>query len=810
MTHFKTYLAKTALAVATSLTIGGAICQAQTSSDNILWYQTPARDWMEGAPLGNGRLGAIDYGGIDRERIALNEITLWAGQRDTIQNTICGPETLAEIRRLFFEGDYRKANEMTIKHLSGTRRDFGTHLPLGDLVINSEYPKGELTGFRRELDMENALSRTTFTKGGVTFTREVFCDYPDDVLAIELSADKDASITSEFLFDLLRDAQVKSSFTGLSFEGKVSFPSQGQGGVSFAGALRLDVKGGRIEADGNRVKITGADKVNAYFDLRTDMFDPAYGESASATVAKAAAKGYNAAKADHIADHKALYNRMDISLGTPGELASLPTDVRLHLVKNGALDPAFDALFFKYGRYMQIASSRPNSPLCSNLQGIWNDNRACQMAWTCDYHLDINIQQNYWSANKANLAECNEPVFTFLRHIEQPGRESAGKIYGADGWVAHTCVNPWGYTAPDGAIYWGLNVTAGAWLATHLWSHYKYTQDVDYLANTGYPLLKGCAEFFRSYMVEDPNTGYLVTGPSISPENGFVTPDGHGLSASMMPTIDRGIVADIYTACIESSKILGVDKKLRKLLEKDLKRLPPIMVDGNGEIQEWLHGYRRQDPAHRHTSHLLTLYPLGQISYAKTPELIDAAKRTIELQTSAQGWEDTEWSAANMLCFNAFLKDGEKAHYWLQNLFRYFTRENLMTVSPKGIAGAGEDIFSFDATEASVAGMCDMLLQSHDGFIEFLPALPSAWPEGELKGICAEGGITADLSWNEGKMATASLTASVNTPCRLAVPSGATADMTLNGRKIKATPDRDGIVSLNLKAADRLDIAFTH
>lgn len=790
--------------ILTAFTLACVPVAANASGEsNTLWYQCPASDWMEGAPVGNGRIGAIVYGGIDRERIALNEVTLWAGQRDTIQNTICGPDTLAAIRSHFFAGDYAKANDLTIRHLSGTRRDFGTHLPLGDLIISSKLPEGELTSYRRELNLEKAVATTTFTKGGVTFTREVICDYPDDVLALHIKASKPGEINTELSFSLLRDAQIEATADGLTLIGKVNFPQQGQGGVNFAADLRVKVQGGDIEPAGQSVKVTGADAVTAVIDIRTDMFDPDYTTTAAATAKKAIAEGFDTLRSRHIDDHSALFGRMSIDLGTPAATASLPTDVRLRLIKGGAADPSFDALFFQYGRYMQIASSRPRSPLCSNLQGIWNDNRACHMAWTCDYHLDINIQQNYWSANKANLAETNVPLFTFCELMQKYGSETARGIYGADGWVAHTCVNPWGYTAPDGAIYWGLNVTAGAWLATHLWSHYRYTLDRDYLANTGYPLLKGCAEFFHTYMVEDPNTGYLVTGPSISPENGFVTPEGHGLSASMMPTIDRGIVADILKACIESSKVLGVDKKFRAALEKDLAKLPPITIDSNGEVQEWLHGFPRQDPAHRHSSHLLTLYPLGQLTYTTSPELMEAAKRTIELQTSAPGWEDVEWSAANMLCFNSFLKDGEKAHYWLQDLFRHFTRENLMTVSPKGIAGAGEDIFSFDATEASVAGMCDMLLQSHDGFIEFLPALPALWHTGAVKGICAEGAVVADIAWTGGKLTQATLRADKPTTVKVRIPEGTSVD--LDGKMVKVRTSPEGLAVFSINPGESLN-----
>lgn len=482
----------------------------------------------------------------------------------------------------------------------------------------------------------------------------------------------------------------------------------------------------------------------------------------AATVDKAAGKGYGALRNAHVADYTALFGRMDISLGD-GAGSQLPTDTRLKLAQAGASDPMLDALFFQYGRYMLISSSRPSSmPLCANLQGIWNDNGACNMPWTCDYHLDINIQQNYWAANRANLAECNEPLFSYISMLADSGAVTARKMYGCGGWVAHTVCNAWGYTSPGWGVGWGMNVTGGAWLATHLWSHYLYTRDNDYLRRTGYPLLKRTAEFFMDYMVKDPRTGYLVTGPSISPENGYVSEKGNHLSLSMMPTVDRAVVYDIYSACIEASKILGTDKAMRRRLERDIKMLPPLMTGSDGQVREWLDDVRRSDPAHRHSSHLLTLFPFGQISYTRNPDLMAAARKGLEMQTGQKGWEDTEWSTANMLCYYARMKDAPAAYGWLQNLFRKFTRENLMTVSPAGVAMAEYDIFSFDATEASVAGMCEMLLQSYDGFIEFLPALPSQWSTGHVSGLCAEGGLVVDMSWRNGKMTSARIKATAD------------------------------------------------
>ncbi len=783
-----------------------AAANAAQAGTPKLWYQTPAKEWMEAVPLGNGRIGAMVFGGIDRDRIALNEVTLWAGQRDSLQNDGCGPERLAEIRRAFFSGDLDRGNELTQKYLTGHNTSFGTHLPLGEMVMEFEYPGKTVENYRRELDLSTAVATTTFTRGGVTYTRSYICDYPDDVMAVNIAADRPGAVTMTLSTDLLRESAVKASSDGIYLDGKVNYPMFGPGGVEFAADMRLEPKGGTINVTDGKVKVTGADAVTIYIDVRTDYDNPDYASDVKTTTAGAAGKGFAALKANTVADHSALFNRMDIRIGKD-DRSDLPTDVRLRLAKNGAEDPDFDALFFQYGRYMQIASSRPNSPLASNLQGIWNDNLACHMAWTCDYHLDININQNYWSPNRTNLAECNVPMFNYVKLLEKYGSETARKLYGCRGWCAHTVTNPWGFTAPGGYVGWALCPTAGAWLATELWSHYLYTLDTDYLRDTGYPLLKSCAEFFTDYLVEDPNTGYLVSGPSISPENGYRTAEGKDYPTAMGVTIDRNIVEQIYTACIESSKILGVDKKFAARLKKDIRRLPPLTVGSDGQVKEWLYDVNRSDPSHRHSSHLTALYPFGQISASKTPELMAASAKGLDIQTASANWEDTEWSTANMLCFQAFLKNGNRAHSWLQNLFKVFTRENLMTVSPAGVAGANEDIFSFDATEASVAGMCDMLLQSHDGFIEFLPALPDLWQEGEVKGICARGAIEADLAWNGGKMKNAELRAGKDTSFNLLIPKGTAPEITLDGKAF--TPKaKDGKINVTMKKGQKLNLSF--
>ena len=553
-----------------------------------LSYEQPSPSWMGSLPLGNGRLGVMVYGGTDMETIALSEVTLWSGQPDPDCNNMLGPDRLKEIRSAFLSGDYRLGNEMGWRSMNGHGRSFGTNLPLGNIVISTPGSGSSPTteAYSRELSLDEAVARVSYTINKVEYRREYLCSNPDQVLAVSYKASRRGAINVDISMNLLRHAKVEAQGNMLDIVGDARFDKFGEGGVRFRGMLSAQTDGGgTVSAEGDRLAVRGATELTLVFDLRTDFQNLKYREQCYETVKKASAKTFDELKRAHVRDYQPLFRRMSIDLG-PNVSGAKTTDQMFAQAHEGKSNPAFDALFFQYGRYMQISSSRENSPLPSNLQGVWNDNLACNMPWTCDYHLDINIQQNYWSANIANLSETNTPLFGYIALLAKHGHDTARKLYGCDGWVTHTINNVWGDTAPGSSLGWALNVTAGAWLATHLWTHYEFTPDREYLRQTGYPLLKETAQFFVDYMVEDPKTGLLLSGPSISPENSFRGADGRDYSLSMMPTTDRATIYEIYHACIEASRILDVDADFRSRLEHDIKRLPPYWVRSNGELDK--------------------------------------------------------------------------------------------------------------------------------------------------------------------------------------------------------------------------------
>ena len=799
MKHFKTYLGAMALALSG--------CQSATDSCETteLWYAQPAEVWMESLPIGNGRLGAMTYGGIEEEKLALNESTMWSGQYNENQNIPFGREKMNQLRKLFFEGKLSEGTRIAGDNLHGNQTSFGTHLPIGDLKMQFIYPEGKVTGYRRSLSLDEAVSSVSFNSGGVNYKREYFATNPDNVLVLRLTADKQKSITMNMGLDLMRQADLSVEDNQLVFTGKVDFPLHGPGGVCFEGRIAVLADNGEVKMEQSGVGIKEADAVTLIVDVRTDYKSPDYKTLCADGVKKAAAKSYDELKQAHIKDYNTLYNRVSIHFGQDANRA-LPTDVRWKQVKEGKTDTGLDALFFQYGRYLTIASSRENSPLPIALQGFFNDNKACNMGWTNDYHLDINTEQNYWAANVGNLAECNAPLFTYIKDLAHHGAKTAEVVYGCKGWTAHTTANVWGYTPASSTIIWGLFPMASSWIASHLWTQYEFTQDKQYLAETAYPLLKGNAQFILDFLAKDPKSGYLMTGPSISPENWFRTAGGEEMVASMMPACDRELAYEILSNCVQASEILNTDREFADSLRTAIAQLPPIQLRANGAIREWFEDFEEAHPNHRHTSHLLALYPFSQITLEKTPDLAEGARKTIENRLSAENWEDTEWSRANMICMYARLKDAQEAYKSVQLLQGKLSRENLMTVSPGGIAGAEGDIYSFDGNPAGTAGMAEMLIQNHEGYVEFLPCLPIEWKDGGFKGLCLKGGAEATAEWTNTVINKASLKATADQVLKVKIPQGKKYRVLLNSKEAIANPDAKGLITVEMKRGDLLEL----
>ncbi|MBQ9285606.1 MAG: glycoside hydrolase family 95 protein [Bacteroidaceae bacterium] len=776
-----------------------SLCATTTASD-ILWYRQPATKWMQALPIGNGRLGAMIFGGTAEERVALNESTLWSGQPNPDQDKPFGRERLDSLRQMYFDGKVKEGNDWAWNALNGNQTSFGTHLPLGNLFIRfPDINARRVTDYHRQLNLSSALATTSFKHKGVTYTREAFSSNPDEVLVYRFTANKRGHISFSLALNIENNlpTKLKVESSTLNFSGQAIFPMHGPGGVHFAGKVSVKAQGGKVSVKDGNLTVSNADEAQLVIDLRTDFERPQYKEELEREVTSALSQTHEALRSRHVSDYAPLYHRVSLSLGgsvVRDSVANIPTDERQRLADSGMDDPDFDALFFQMGRYLTIASSRSNSPLPIALQGFFNDNKACTMPWTNDYHLDINTEQNYWATGVGNLSDCDAPLFRWIASLVASGRRTAQTIYGCKGWTAHTTVNVWGYTAPSSCIAWGLHPTAASWIASHLWMHYEYTQDHDFLRTIAYPLLKGNAEFLLDYMTIDPRTGILVTGPSISPENAFAI-NGQHVSASMMPTCDRTFVYEVLNATLQSALILGVDASFADSLSHAISLLPEYKIGRDGGIMEWSEDWDQPNANHRHTSHLMGFWPYGQITLQRQPQLAAAVRRTFDLRLSAEGWEDTEWSRANAIGVYARLADAEEAYSSVKTLEGRLSRENLMTVSPGGIAGAENDIYAFDGNPAGTAGMAEMLLQTQNGALQLLPALPQAWSEGQFRGLCIRGGATVSAAWKDSKLLSASLTAIADNVFTIAVPSYGQFYATINGLPVLP---RDGLWQVSL------------
>ncbi len=754
--------------------------------NKTLWYRTPAQVWTEALPVGNGRLGAMIFGGVQHERLALNEATLWSGGPREWNNPNA-KAILPQVRQALFAGDYLRADELC-REMQGPFNQ--SYQPLGNLHIDFTNSEG-YQNYSRALDLDRAVATVRYEQEDAIFERKVIASFPAQVIAIRLTCSQPGRISFQVRLDsLLHHTTLASNLDTLVLTGKcpaqvdpsylkslnpILYADQPDGEeMTFAIQIRVIADGGTTTANDASLQINGADAVTLLISAATSFngFDKSPVREGRNPAILAAAyldaieSIYDTLEQRHIEDHQRLFSRVTFNVNAPISALELPTDERLKTF-NGSHDSQLPILLFHYGRYLLIASSRPGGQ-AANLQGLWND--LMRPPWSSNWTLNINAQMNYWPVESCNLAECHEPLFQLIADLAINGQKTAEVNYGARGWVAHHNTDIWRQTAPVGNYGHGDPVWAnwpmgGAWLCQHLWEHFAFSGDVNFLRDTAYPLMKGASEFCLDWLVDD-GQGHLVTAPSFSPELHFLTSDGKAASASIAATMDTAIIWDLFTNCAQAADVLETDKAFADQLRAAKGKLVPFQIGSRGQLQEWLHDFEEEEVHHRHTSHLFAVHPGHQITPDVTPELSVAAHRSMTLRTD----KSTGWSQAWKINLYARLRDSARTYQLVCDFFTLI--ENTQTGYGAG-GGLYANLFDahppfqIDGNFGYTAGVVELLLQSHADEIHLLPTLPKEWATGSITGLRARGGFELDISWQDGRLTTARIHSTRGAVCRV-------------------------------------------